>query len=293
MHTFPFADLRPWLFAHRGSSIDHPENTLEAFAAALAAGAQVLEMDLHATADGEIVVLHDARVDRTTDGKGPVAAMTWAALQALDAGAQFQGQDGRAWAGRGLRVPRFAAVLAAFPGVALNVELKAPGLAARVLAQLDADAEGQTPRRPLLLAAAAEPIAAELTAAEGQAPRPNLSLGLSQGGVWRALQRGYLAAASGDHLALPAALRGRAFQAPAHLSLAGGRLRLPVLTRTLVAALHRAQIRVDAFVVNDPVAAQRLLDLGVDGIMTDDPAGLRRAGVAPRNSVDQGLHPML
>ena len=69
---------RPRLFAHRGGARIAPENTIEAFAAGLAAGADRLEMDVHATSDGHVVVLHDPTVDRTTDGTGPVREMTLA-----------------------------------------------------------------------------------------------------------------------------------------------------------------------------------------------------------------------
>ena len=71
-----------------------PENTLAAFAAGLAAGAERLELDVHATADGEVVVIHDAMLERTTEGSGPVAALPLAALERLDAGYRFRAPDG-------------------------------------------------------------------------------------------------------------------------------------------------------------------------------------------------------
>ena len=116
---------RPRLFAHRGGALEGPENTLETFAAGLAAGADRLELDVHATSDGEIVVLHDADLGRTTDGRGPVRERTLSEVRALDAGARFGAEDGsRPFAGRGIRVPTLAEVLEAFPDVALNIEIK-------------------------------------------------------------------------------------------------------------------------------------------------------------------------
>lgn len=77
------------VIAHRGYSAKAPENTMAAFELALAAGTDGIELDVHLTGDGEIVVIHDDTVNRTTDGKGPVGAFTLAELQALDAGSWF------------------------------------------------------------------------------------------------------------------------------------------------------------------------------------------------------------
>jgi glycerophosphoryl diester phosphodiesterase len=106
--------------AHRGASAYAPENTIPAFELACAQGADVLELDVHFTRDGEVVVIHDARVDRTTDGRGEVAAMTWREIQALDAGVRF----GDAF--RGTRIPILRDVIERFAGRALlDVEIKA------------------------------------------------------------------------------------------------------------------------------------------------------------------------
>jgi glycerophosphoryl diester phosphodiesterase len=84
-----------------------------------------LELDVHATVDGHVVVLHDPTVDRTTNGRGPVKAMTLAALQALDAGFRFTAADGsHPFRGQGIRVPTLRELLAAQPDVPLNIELK-------------------------------------------------------------------------------------------------------------------------------------------------------------------------
>ena len=103
----PFFDIRPpHLFAHRGASAEAPENTLPAFARAIEHGVRYLELDCHATRDGEIVVLHDAELERTTNGEGPVSAYTYAELQRIDAGYRFS-PDGHAFPfrGSGVRVP--------------------------------------------------------------------------------------------------------------------------------------------------------------------------------------------
>lgn len=114
------------VIAHRGASSYAPENTLAAFELAWQMGARHFELDVHATSDGQVVVIHDDTVDRTTDGFGPVATQTLAALRALDAGSWF----GPAFAGE--RMPTFAEVLARYAGrVHLHTEIKGqtPGLA--------------------------------------------------------------------------------------------------------------------------------------------------------------------
>jgi glycerophosphoryl diester phosphodiesterase len=91
--------------AHRGASAGAPENTLPAFGRALRAGARMLEMDVRFTADGQPVIMHDATVDRTTNGTGPVSALTLAQVQRLDAGRWFGTRF------RGTRVPTLRQVL--------------------------------------------------------------------------------------------------------------------------------------------------------------------------------------
>ncbi len=134
--THPFLrGLAPTLLvAHRGGADLAPENTLVAFGAALREhGADMLELDVHAARDGELVVAHDDTLERCTDGEGPLADLTAAELARLDAGHRFS-PDGATfpWRGRGVGIPRFVDVLRAFPGARLNVELKpdTPGLEA-------------------------------------------------------------------------------------------------------------------------------------------------------------------
>src|SRR5829696_2712479 len=120
-------DEWPVNLAHRGASSLAPENTIEAFRLALEAGAGGLELDVHMTSDGHIVVIHDATVDRTTNGTGAVSEMTLHELRRLDAGHNFSPDGGptRPYRGRGVRVPTLGEVLREFPGVAVNIEIKA------------------------------------------------------------------------------------------------------------------------------------------------------------------------
>ena len=124
-HPF-FAGL-PLLIAHRGGAGLAPENTMAAFRCAVDDwDADILELDVRLTADGQLVVLHDETVDRTTDGTGPIRAMTWAAARRLDAGHRFRDLGGEpSFRGAGVRIPLFADVLASFPAVRIIVEPKA------------------------------------------------------------------------------------------------------------------------------------------------------------------------
>ncbi len=125
---------RPWIIAHRGILLEMPENTLIGFEGAISQGADFVELDVRQTADGQIVVIHDDTLDRTTDGTGPVETRLLAELQELDAGSWM----GPAFAGQ--RIPTLREVLDLTAGrVGLVIEMKAsaatsPGIEAAVVA---------------------------------------------------------------------------------------------------------------------------------------------------------------
>lgn len=232
----------------------YPENTLESFAAGLDAGAERLELDVHATSDGHVVVLHDALLDRTTDGTGPVRALTLDALRRLDAGARFTAPDGsRPFAGRGIRVPTLDALLAAHPDVPLNIEIKQdePAIEDAVLAVLDRHGA----RERTLLAAEHIHIMERIRAAA-----PDMLTGSASAEVadfvFR-LREGRLA----DHR--PA---GVALQVPPSFG------DIEIVTAESVRAAHDLGLEMHVWTINDADEIDRLLDLGVDAIMTDLPA---------------------
>lgn len=124
------------IVAHRGASRQAPENTMEAFRLGVDAGADAIELDVHLTADGQLAVIHDDTLDRTTDGTGAVASMTMDAIREADAGARFARPDdaGYPFRGRGLTVPTLAEVLAWLPdGIGLVIEIKARAAVDRVV----------------------------------------------------------------------------------------------------------------------------------------------------------------
>ncbi len=127
-HPF-FAGLAaPLHISHRGGARVFPENTLAAFTeAARRYRTQVIELDLHATRDGQLVVSHDPAVDRCTDGTGRIEELTWGQLRGLDAGYRLvpEGETTPVFRGKGIGLPRFVDVLRAMPQMRFNVELKA------------------------------------------------------------------------------------------------------------------------------------------------------------------------
>ncbi len=124
-HPF-FKNLKaPLHISHRGGALLWPENTLFAFEHAVREyQTDMIELDVHATSDGEIVVAHDATLERCTDGTGPLSRLRWAEVAKLDAGFHFTNVNGEAFRGRGTTIPRFVDVLRAFPSLRFNVELK-------------------------------------------------------------------------------------------------------------------------------------------------------------------------
>lgn len=122
----PFLEDRVLNIAHRGANFVAPEETLEAYHEAKAAGVDILEMDVHRTADGEIVVLHDSTVDRTTDGTGPVREKTLAEIKTLDAGYRFTRDRGETYPfrGQGLQIPALREIFETFPDDFMIIEIK-------------------------------------------------------------------------------------------------------------------------------------------------------------------------
>ncbi|KFE64569.1 glycerophosphodiester phosphodiesterase [Hyalangium minutum] len=123
-----FRGLKPTLhISHRGGALLAPENTLPAFRMAVERyRTQMLELDVHLTRDGEVVVAHDALLDRCTDAQGPISARSFSELRRVDAGYRFTPDGGRTFPfrGQGVHIPTLSEVLRAFPGLPINLEMK-------------------------------------------------------------------------------------------------------------------------------------------------------------------------
>ena len=255
-HPF-FAIPPPIAIGHRGSAGDAPENTLESFERALAAGAAVLESDVHLTRDGFPVLLHDDEVGRVTEGSGAVRDLALAELQCLDAGFRFSPDGGRShpFRGRGLRIPTLAEALDALPGARFNLELKqdVPGMVERTLEVVRAAGREEL----TLLTAAEDALMARLRDVLARDPC-DVAIGASTGDVLDFVRT----ALSGERprpgpmaLQIPTEFAGR-----------------PLATRELVLHAHAHEVQVHVWTVNDPAEMARLLDLGVDGIVSDHPS---------------------
>lgn len=241
--------------AHRGASARAPENTLEAFRLAVEAAASGLELDVHLTRDGEVVVIHDPTVDRTTDGSGAVAGMTLDEVRRLDTGYSFSPDGGQTfpYRGRGVRIPTLAEVYEEFPDTCVNADIKEaqPGAEEAVLSVIqDAAAEGRT-----LVASTDHAVLRRFRKVSGGL--------ISTGASRREIAAFY--ASSRLHLEALVSPAYEALQVPVE------HRGIKLVTPRFVRAAHSRGVRVDVWTINDAAEMRRLLDLGVDVIMTDYP----------------------
>ncbi len=240
------------VYAHRGAAAERPENTLASFRRALELGADALETDVHLTADGAVVAIHDADGARVAGVERAVARSTLEQVKAWDAGYVFVDERGeRPFVGQGHRIATLDEILGELAKVRVNVDLKAeePELAHRFMDVVRRhDAEGRV-----------------VAASFRRGPLRRL-----RAAGWR----GEMSLARMEFVAtwlVPRALQtqsppGSRAQIPTH---AGP---FPLATRRFVDKLHELGFGVDYWTINDPSEAKRLVELGADGIMTDDPA---------------------
>ena len=268
MPSVPFIGPKPRVFGHRGAAGLAPENTLPAFALGLALGADVLELDVHATRDGVIVVIHDPTLERTTNGSGEVRAHRFYDLQQLDAGYRFT-RDGRDFPYReqGVRIPTLEAVLQQFLLAQCNIEVKQedPPIAEEVIGTIRKLNAGNR----VLLAAERDTIMASI-----RLHAPEVATSFTAPEVADFITR--VGAASWDGYVAA----GRALQIPPRFG------DIELVTPQSVAAAHDRGLEVHVWTINDRSEMERLLALGVDGIMSDLP-GLARLAVEARRGKKQ------
>jgi glycerophosphoryl diester phosphodiesterase len=243
--------------AHAGGKGTRPEHTMLAYETAMADGADVLELDVHATSDGVLVLMHDETVDRTTDGTGLIKGMTYQELAQLDAGYTFTTDDGATfpYRGMGLTVPTLPEVLEAYPDVPYVIELKqeTPSIVAPFLQTCDDHGISDQ----MVASAFSVTLLQELRAAAPQMPTgfavPEV---LTFMGLTKEAEATY--EPPGEFLQVPIEQAG-----------------IAVLTPEFVERAERLDLKVHAWTINDETEMQMLVDLGVDGIITDFPATLR------------------
>ncbi len=259
-----FFDLPiPRVIAHRGASGEYPENTLVAFRAAAEAGAPYFELDVHMTRDGVVVVSHDPELSRTCGLDAAIRDLTLAELKRVDAGWGFTtstagttaaGDSGFPFRRRGIEVPALAEVFAAFPERRYIIEIKQsePSLAVTLLDLIE-----RAGMRRQVLVAGEEHVPID----EIRTLAPKLPTGFPYPEIV-----GFMASLAPG--AEPYQPRGDALQIPPEYEA------WRLVTPYSVAAAHRAGAEVHVWTVNDAAEMRAMLELGVDGIITDYPARL-------------------
>lgn len=240
------------LYAHRGASAELPENTLPSFQRALDLGADALEMDVHLTADGHVLVSHDPHGGRTCGVPSEIRKSTLAEVKRWDAGWGFVGEGGdRPFAGSGYTLPTLEEVLTELPEVPLNVDIKQahPSMVEPVLKLLRA--RGAEDRVTLASFRLATLLAARAGGYRGRTSLPRAEI-LGMLLLPRALYR-----------RLP--LRGDVAQMPIEVGP------ISLSRASVVERCHALGLEAEFWTVNDPAQARHLLGCGADGIMTDDP----------------------
>lgn len=228
------------IIGHRGASAEAPENTRAAIVAARRAGADMVELDVQQTADGRVIVFHDAQLKRTTDGRGAVRRRPFRALAGLDAGRWFSPRF------RGERIPLLEEALAAARPMRVNVELKRTAKKRRLVRAVLAAARRAHATHRILWS--------------------SFDAGLLQQ-VPMTTPRALICAVRPDHsLARAIRLRCRAWHPRERL-----------VTPARIARAHAAGLRVHAWTVDHAARAAQLARWGVDGLFTNDPARIGRA----------------
>ena len=245
---------RPLVFAHRGGGGLFPENTLEAFKYSAQMGVDVLELDVHSTADGTLVVMHDSRVDRTTNGSGLVSEMTLAEVKKLDAGFQFTPDDGKTfpYRGKGITIPTLQEIFDAFPEMTFNVEPK------------QAEPSVTMPLCEMIRARkmTAKVIVGSFRQAaidEFRAECPEIATAATP-------------SEASEFLALYKMGLGESYSPPMQVLQIPERIgSLQVVSKDFIETARKLNLKVHVWTINDADDMQRLLEMKVDGIMTDYP----------------------
>jgi glycerophosphoryl diester phosphodiesterase len=232
---YPFLQTsRPIAFAHRGGAAGGVENSMAAFEAAVRLGYRYLETDVHATADGRLVAFHDRSLDRVTDRTGAIAELPYREV----ARARIGGRE---------PIPLLEELLGAWPDTRFNIDVKVPGAIAPLAEVIRRT--GTIDR--ICVGAFSDSRIARTRAALG----PRLCTALGPRGVARLRASSYLrprTAGPGACAQVPVGFRA-----------------LRIVDRRFISAAHRLGLQVHVWTIDDPVEMHRLLDLGVDGIMTD------------------------
>jgi glycerophosphoryl diester phosphodiesterase len=242
------------VFAHRGGGGIYPENTLEAFRYSAEMKVDVLELDIHATSDGKLVVLHDSSVDRTTDGSGKVKEMTLAELKKLDAGYRFSTDGGQTFPFRGknITIPTLEEIFDNFPRTTFNIEPKQaePSIIKPFCSLL----REKKKTDKVMVGSFNQTVIDEF---RRECPEVATSASPSEVSEFLVYQKSGLSGSYSPPM--------QALQVPEQL---GG---VQIVTQDFVESAHNLNLQVHVWTINETADMQRLIDLNVDGIMTDYP----------------------
>jgi glycerophosphoryl diester phosphodiesterase len=247
-----FTGSRPLVFAHRGGCALGPENTIAAFDLGMAAGADGLELDVHLSSDGAVVICHDDTLDRTAGISGQVASMTAAELARVDAGRQFTDSRGdHPFRERGVGIPLLRDVLRRYPGIPIIIEMKVDSAAmGRALAEEVRDAGARD--RVCAAGYGQQAIDAARAALPGMAssachPEVRMAVYRSLAG-WPVRQVPY-----------------QMYQVPERAGV------IRVVSPRFLRHAHRARLPVQVWTVDEEPDMRRLLGWGVDGLISNRP----------------------
>ena len=246
---------RPLVMAHRGGAGLWPENTMHAFKRAVELGVDVLETEVHCTADGVLVVSHDSTVDRTTNGSGPIRAFTSEELKTLDAGYNWTSDGGQTFPfrGSGITVPTLEELFTDLPSnVRINIDMKQvkPSLVGPLCETLRAF---EAVDRVLVASFNSK----ALKAFRRVCPEVTTSAGRGELALFFVMNLVFLGATYRPSC--------QVFQVPEYSS------GIQVLTKRFVDTAHALHLEVHAWTINEVSDMTRMLALGVDGIITDYP----------------------
>jgi glycerophosphoryl diester phosphodiesterase len=246
--------IRPLVIAHRGGGGLWPENTLLAFERARDLGVDMIETDVHSTADGVLVVMHDAAVDRTTGATGRLNDLTLAEIKKLDAGYRWSadGMKTFPWRGRGLTVPTLDEVFTSLPDMRFNIEPKQekPSLA-KPLCRMIRE-KGMVDK--VTVGSFRQTVLDEF---RRECPEVITSASPAEVSEFVGVYKSKRDAAYRPLM--------RALQVPEYI---GG---MRVIDKDFVEAAHLRNLQVHVWTVNEKESMRRLIGIGVDGIMTDYP----------------------
>jgi glycerophosphoryl diester phosphodiesterase len=245
-----FSD-RPQVFAHRGGSDLGPENTIAAFDIGLSTGADGLELDVHLSADGVVVVHHDKTLDRTTNGSGPLAAHTADELARLDAGYRFEREGEYPFRGRGIGVPTLREVLARYRAVPTIIEIK-------VYTAAMGEAVAEEVRRAEAVDYVCIAGYGPASARAARVALPKVAASAHKGEVRLAVYRSWLRCPvrSGPY---------QTYQVPECAEA------VRIVTPRFLRDAHKRGFKVQVWTVDEETDMRRLLDWGVDGLISNRP----------------------